>query len=196
MKTDATLALIAQTLRDSIAVKERLCQEPHLSRIAQVAELFAQALRAGRKILLFGNGGSAADAQHIAAELVGRFAKSRRAYPALSLCVDPSAMTAISNDFGYEQVFARQLEALGQPGDVAVGLSTSGTSPNVVAAIRQAKRQGLRTVAFSGGEGGKLAAEAEVAILVPSAHTPRIQEAHITIGHILCALIDEQLTAA
>ena len=192
---DNPATAVVRTLRESIAAKEQLCQEPHVSRIVQVAEVLAAALRSGRKILLFGNGGSAADAQHIAAELVGRFAKPRRGYPALSLAVDPSVMTAISNDFGYDQTFARQVEALGQSGDVAVGISTSGNSPNVLAGIRQAKRQGLRTVALTGGNGGALAGEAEVAVVVPSTSTPRIQEAHITIGHTVCELLDEQLAS-
>jgi len=193
---DNAATAVARTLRESIAVKEQLCQEPHLSQITRVTEVLAAALHAGRKILLFGNGGSAADAQHIAAELVGRFAKQRRGYPALSLAVDPSAVTAIGNDFGYEEIFARQVEALGQAGDVAVGISTSGNSPNVLSGIRQAKRQGLRTVALTGSGGGALAGEAELAVVVPSSSTPRIQEAHITIGHAVCTLVEDRLTTA
>ncbi len=160
--------------------------------VEQAGKLLITALRSGHKILLCGNGGSAADAQHIAAELTGRYeVKNRRALPALALSTDSSAVTAISNDLGFERVFARQVEAHGQAGDVLIGISTSGQSPNVIAAVEQAKQQGLRTIGLLGRDGGELVVRFEVPIIVPSKSTPHIQEMHITIGHYLCARVDE-----
>jgi D-sedoheptulose 7-phosphate isomerase len=156
----------------------------------------AAAFRKGRKILLFGNGGSAADAQHIAAEFVGRFIPERPALPALSLASDPSVVTALGNDYGFERVFARQVEALGQPGDVAVGISTSGNSPNVLEALRVAADRGLHTMGFTGETGGQMAGLASFLFRVPSTRTPRIQETHIVLGHVLAELADRELHPA
>jgi D-sedoheptulose 7-phosphate isomerase len=143
------------------------------------------------KVILFGNGGSASDSQHIAAELVGRFKKDRTALAAIALTVNTSVLTSLANDYGYEVVFARQIEALGQKNDVAIGISTSGKAKNVANGLRQAKKMGLKTVALTGGDGGEIAKLAEVSLVVPSPVTARIQEAHITIGHIICELIEQ-----
>ncbi len=158
--------------------------------IAAGAQELIRALKAGNKILLCGNGGSAADAQHIAAELTGRYQTHRKALPAMALSTDSSAVTSISNDFGFDAVFARQVEAHGNPGDVLVAISTSGHSGNVVQAVRQAKGQGLFTLGLLGCQGGVIARLVDRAIVVPADETPHIQEIHITIGHILCALVD------
>jgi len=161
--------------------------------IDRVARVWYEALRGGNKVLLFGNGGSAADSQHLAAELVGRFAKERKALPAIALTVNTSNITAIANDYSYDDIFARQLEAQGRPGDVAVGISTSGNSPNVVKALERGRGAGIRTVAFTGKKGGKCAPIAEVVLRAPSDETPRIQEYHITAGHVICAVVEEVL---
>lgn len=161
--------------------------------IVEAAECCVEALRRGHKLLLCGNGGSAGDAQHIAAELVGRFVADRRALPAIALTTDTSALTAIANDYGYEQVFARQVEGLAQPGDVLVAISTSGNSANVNVACEQARTQGCQVIALSGKGGGALTELADVNVVVPSSVTARIQECHILIGHILCDLIEQGL---
>lgn len=185
--------LIEHSIEQSIAVKQALLADKELvGLIAAVADAFVKALRAGRKILLFGNGGSAADAQHIAAELVGRFQKERAPLPALALTVDSSALTCIGNDYGYENVFSRQVMALGLENDVAVGISTSGGSLNVMKGLATARADGLVTVALTGKAGGLLAEHAQYCICVPSDATARIQEAHILIGHILCEIIDAE----
>jgi len=185
---------IAKLLRDSIAVKQQLlADEATLALIADVAQRCIDALRRGNKILLAGNGGSASDAQHIAAELVGRFEKDRPGLPAMALTTNASQLTALSNDYGYEAVFSRQLQALGKEGDVFFALSTSGNSANVVNAAEVAKAQGLVTVGMTGESGGKLESLCDVCIKVPSSNTARIQEAHITIGHIVCAHIEQVL---
>ena len=167
--------------------------EGHLDVVARAAGAIAGALRAGRKVLIFGNGGSAADAQHLAGELVNRFLLDRPALPAIALTTDGSVLTSISNDRGYAQIFTRQIEALGSAGDVAIGISTSGLSPSVVAGIETAEKLRLCTVAFTGGDGGKLAGLADYAFVVPSRSTPRIQEVHATLGHALCQLIETEL---
>jgi len=182
-------AQIRQLLSDSIQTKQRVL-ETLVPKIEQVAQLLIESLEAGHKILIFGNGGSAADSQHIAAELIGKLMVKRRALPAIALTTDTSALTALGNDFGYDSIFQRQVEALGQPGDVAIGISTSGRSPNVLAALRTAREKGLKTVGFTGGTGGTMAQVADQVILVPSDSTQRIQESHITIGHIVCELIE------
>jgi D-sedoheptulose 7-phosphate isomerase len=158
--------------------------------IAETAELLIEALERGNKLLLCGNGGSAADAQHIATEITGRFLRERRPMPAVALTTDTSALTAIGNDFGFEQVFARQVRALAVEGDILIGLSTSGNSPNVLEALSAAKELGCTTIVLSGRDGGKMAGKADHALVVPSEETPHIQEMHITIAHILCDLID------
>lgn len=180
---------IEARLRESIRVKQRVLEEL-VPVIDRAAGLFIEALSAGKKILFFGNGGSAADSQHLAAELVGRLAAERRALPALALTTDSSNLTALGNDFGFESVFSRQIEALGAEGDVAVAISTSGESPNVLAAVEAARRRGIKTVAFTGRGGGRLAPEVDLAVVIPSDSTQRIQEAHITVGQILCELVE------
>lgn len=159
-------------------------------RIEELGAHLVACLRYGNRIFLCGNGGSAADAQHIAAEMVCRFETNRRALPAIALTTDTSALTAIGNDFGYERVFARQVEALARPGDLLIGISTSGNSPNVVAAVEQAKTSGVVTLGLLGGSGGRLAELADHALVVPARETARIQECHILIGHIWCSMID------
>ncbi len=176
----------------SIEVKRQTVSEC-LDNIISLTEMVIKTLKAGGKILLFGNGGSAADAQHIAAEFVNRFKKDRPPLPALALTTDTSVLTSIGNDYGYELVFVKQVEALGKPGDVAWGISTSGRSPNVNLALKRAKELGLKTVALTGGNGGEMAKTADLSIIVPSFDTPRIQEVHITIGHAVCELVEEKL---
>ena len=180
---------IEERLRDSIRTKEQVLKTL-VPAIEKATRLLIEVLGQGHKVLLFGNGGSAADSQHIAAELVGKLLVKRRALPAIALTTDTSNLTALGNDFGYETVFQRQVEALGQPGDVAVGLSTSGNSPNVLEAMKTARKMGLKTVGLTGRGGGALTGLVDHAIIVPSDNTQRIQESHITIGHILCELIE------
>jgi D-sedoheptulose 7-phosphate isomerase len=163
------------------------------SAILEAAGTMAAAFRKGRKILLFGNGGSAADAQHIAAEFVGRFIPERPALPALSLASDPSVVTALGNDYGFEAVFSRQVEAHGRAGDVAIGISTSGNSPNVLRGLEAARAAGLITVGFTGKGGGRMPDLADTVFIVESDRTPRIQETHILLGHSLCEIVDRML---
>jgi D-sedoheptulose 7-phosphate isomerase len=185
---------VSASIRASIAVKELLLRNTEVvSLIAKVSELLVDTVDKGNKILLFGNGGSAADAQHIAAEFVGRFAFDRPALPALALSVNTSCVTAIGNDFGFDLVFSRQIEALARPGDLAIGISTSGNSANVLHGLSTAREKGLRTVAFTGCAGGKLKNAAEYCICAPSNETPRIQECHILIGHIISELVEETI---
>lgn len=161
--------------------------------ISAIAEKMVQAYRNKKKIVLFGNGGSAADAQHIAAEFVGRYQAERPALPAIALTANTSNLTCIGNDYGFDRIFSRQVEALVQPGDVAVGISTSGKSPNVIAGLKKAKDLGAVTIAFTGASGGELKSLADVCLCVPSQITAHIQQGHITVGHIVCGLIDEAL---
>lgn len=183
-------ATISQHIEQSIATKQAiLTDENCLNSIAEAARLCQQVVKNGGKILLAGNGGSAADAQHIAAELVGRFEKERPGLAALALTTDTSALTAIANDYGYQRVFARQLEGLGNAGDVFIGISTSGNSGNIVEAVATAKARGVHTISLT-GSGGTLPELCDVAIQVPCNRTATIQESHIMIGHILCALIE------
>jgi len=164
-------------------------------KILRVVELCAQAFRQGRKLLVFGNGGSAADAQHLAGELVNRFKMERRPLPAIALTTDTSVLTAIANDYDFSLVFVKQIEALGAPGDIALGISTSGNSSNVVLALKRAKELGLTTVGLSGGLGGKMPEFCDVLILVPSSNTPRIQEGHLLFLHIFSELLEKALFA-
>ena len=188
--------MIVNSLQASVALKQALLEDQKLIQtIAEVAEAMSLALADGHKLLFFGNGGSAADAQHLAAELVGRYQQERRALPALALTANTSTLTAIGNDYSYERVFARQLEALCSPGDVAVGISTSGKSPNVLSAMRAAKEIPVTTVGMTGMRGGELAALSDYCICVPSEQTPRIQEGHILIGHILCEVIEQKFVS-
>ena len=159
------------------------------------AQAISDALKAGHKLLVFGNGGSAADAQHLAGELVGRFQRERAAMPAIALTVDTSVLTAIGNDYSFKQVFARQVEALGLPGDVALGISTSGESPNVVAALQTARAKGLKTVALTGRDGGSVGRAAEIHVNVPDENTQRVQEVHMTLLHVMCEVIEEDANA-
>jgi D-sedoheptulose 7-phosphate isomerase len=184
--------LIDHFVAESIRVKSEFF-EKNSTLIAETAERMAAALRQGRKVLLFGNGGSAADAQHIAAEFVGRFIPDRIPLPAISLATDTSALTALGNDYGYDMVFSRQVQALGNAGDVAIGISTSGNSPNVLQAMDAARTKGMLTIGFAGESGGKMNGRTDVLFRVPSSMTPRIQETHITLGHVLCELIDREL---
>ena len=188
--------LISTSIRESIKVKQALLEDKHLlGQIAEVVKEFVAALSHGHKILLFGNGGSAADAQHIAAEFVGRFQMERTPLPALALTVNTSALTGIGNDYAYENVFSRQIEALGSAGDVAVGISTSGKSPNILKGLAAAKAKGLVTVALTGKFGSLLQEVSRYCLCVPSSETPRIQESHILIGHIVSQITEMQLFA-
>jgi D-sedoheptulose 7-phosphate isomerase len=179
------------SIEESIAVKQRLLNDSELvSTVAMVSELILRAIEQGSKLLVFGNGGSAADAQHIVAEFVGRFAFDRPALPAMALSVNTSCLTAIGNDYGFNLVFSRQIEALGRQGDVAIGISTSGNSPNVLSGVSVAQKMGIHTVGLTCQTGGKLRSTADYCICVPSDETPRIQECHILIGHIIAELVE------
>jgi D-sedoheptulose 7-phosphate isomerase len=195
MTTQHDYALrVEQRIRESMAVKEALLRDQNLIRlVAEVGRDLAEALRAGHRAFLFGNGGSAADAQHIAAELVGRYLRDRPALPAVALTVNSSSITAIANDYSYDVVFARQLEALGSAGDMAIGISTSGNSRNVLLGIEAAKRKGMASVGLTGLAGGQLKGLADRCICVPSADTPRVQEVHILVGHILSEIVETEL---
>jgi D-sedoheptulose 7-phosphate isomerase len=182
---------VSSSIEASIAVKQHLLNSSELvSIVARVSELILRAIEQGNKLLVFGNGGSAADAQHIVAEFVGRFAFDRPALPALALSVNTSCLTAIGNDYGFNLVFSRQIEALGRRGDVAIGISTSGNSPNVLSGVSAAQRMGIHTVGLTCQTGGKLRSTADYCICVPSEETPRIQECHILIGHIIAELVE------
>jgi D-sedoheptulose 7-phosphate isomerase len=183
-----------QAIEASIATQQALLASAQLEAIVAAADAIRDALGAGGKLLLFGNGGSASDASHIATEFVGRFMRERRALPAISLCADDSALTAIANDYGFERVFARQVEALGQAGDVAFGISTSGRSANVLAGIEAARELGLRTIGLTGADGGALAASVELCLHAPADDTARVQETHILIAHVICDLVERDLS--
>lgn len=170
----------------------RQTQENLSGQITRVCEIVLDCLKNGNKVLLFGNGGSASDAQHLAAEFVGRFVKNRRSLPAIALTTDTSAITAISNDYGYERVFARQVEGLAAKGDVLIGISTSGNSESVLSALKMGRQYGCKTIGFSGRDGGKMGSCCDVNLVVPSQATARIQEMHILIGHIICEAVDAE----
>lgn len=182
---------IEKIFAESIRVKQETLKH-NVDIILKAAESITKALKNNNKILFFGNGGSAADSQHIAAEFIGRFQKERRALPAIALTTDSSILTSLSNDYSFDIVFARQIEALGQKGDIAFGISTSGNSPNVIEGIKKAKEKGLLTISLTGCQGGKLAPLSEISIIVPSKTTARIQESHICIAHTICELVEEQ----
>jgi D-sedoheptulose 7-phosphate isomerase len=184
---------IDELVAQSLALKQRFFAE-QAGRVLAVGRRMAERVRAGGRVLTFGNGGSAADAQHLAGELVVRFLRERPAFSALALTTDPSVLTATANDLGYEQIFARQVQAHGRAGDVAVAISTSGRSPNVIAGLEAARERGLLTVALTGNGGGALAALADELIDVPHSSTPRIQEVHGMVVHILCQIIEEEAT--
>ena len=187
-------ARAAEIVCDSISALDALARDREaLAALERLATAMSDALSRGGKVWLFGNGGSAADAQHIAAELVGRFMRERRPLPAEALTANSSVVTALANDYGFEQVFARQLEAAARPRDVAIGISTSGRSPNVGKALIAARRLGLVTAALTGSGGAGLAELADVCVAVPATETPRIQECHAVAGHILCELVESAL---
>ena len=192
MKTEE---IIKQRFRDSIAVKEGIIRsDAMVEHIAMAAKAIADALAKGRTLLLCGNGGSASDAQHIAGELVGRFERERRGWPAIALSCDGAVMSSIMNDYGSDHVFERQIEALARTGDVLLGISTSGNSENVYRAIVRAKELGVFTIGLLGKSGGKIMPACDLSIVVPAQSTARIQESHITIGHIICELVESALT--
>jgi D-sedoheptulose 7-phosphate isomerase len=173
--------------------KDLIYAERYPGQVEAIAAAIANAFKSGKKVLWMGNGGSAADAQHLAAEFSGRFLRERRGYPSEALSVNSSAVTAIGNDYGYERVFARQVEAFALPGDVVVGITTSGTSKNIVLALQEAKKRGAVTVAFTGNGGGTVAEIADLSLVGPDGYSAIIQEVHITMGHIMCDLIEQRL---
>lgn len=184
--------LIQKHIEDCIRVKKQLIKDsPEV--IAQIAEEIIRAYRKGNKVLWFGNGGSAADAQHLSCELVGKFCIRRKVLESLALTTNTSALTAIANDYDFDEIFARQVEASVKPGDIVIGISTSGNSRNVIRGIEEAKRQGGITVAFTGATGGKVKGKVDYLVAVPSTETARIQESHIMIGHIICYLVEKEL---
>lgn len=190
--TDEGNGTASRSLRQHLQTIEDVISHS-IGAIADCVELIHDAIAAGNKVLVFGNGGSAADAQHMAAEFVGRYEKERRGIPAIALTTDTSALTAVSNDYGFERVFARQVEALASDGDLAIAISTSGDSPNVIAAVMAARQKGCKVVGLTGANGKKLASLCDACVLVPATRTARIQEAHITIAHIWCEILDERL---
>jgi D-sedoheptulose 7-phosphate isomerase len=183
---------IIKAFDESAQIKVKFARE-NADKIVEVVQLIAQAFREGKKVILFGNGGSAMDASHIAAEFVNRFLMERPPLPALALNTDAAVLTSISNDYDFSQIFSKQLAALGHEGDVVIGISTSGNSPNVIKAMDVAKKNGMRTVILTGGTGGKLANVADITFIVQTKNTPRIQETHITLGHTICQMVDEEL---
>lgn len=183
--------LVSNMIQESIRVKETLLATM-VPLITETAERISASIASGGKLILFGNGGSAGDAQHIAAELVGRFELERKAFPAIALTTNTSTLTALANDYGYTAIFSRQVEAFAHRGDVVIGISTSGNSPNVLEAIRTANKIGATTIGMTGEKGGLLASEAQHCLKVPSSSTARIQESHIMIGHLLCLLVEQE----
>lgn len=194
IKEDVMHREIAIRLEESARIKKSIAKN-NVGEIERIVGLIVTAYKTGGKVVLFGNGGSAADAQHIAGELVGRFKLERQALPAIALTTNTSILTAVANDNGYETVFSRQVEALVTEKDVAIGISTSGNSPNVIEAIKAAKMKNAKTIGMTGESGGRLAEVADLVLAVPSDDTPRIQEAHITIGHIICELVERELSS-
>ena len=192
MDREQAIDLINSSLREGAELRIVVARDCSTA-IFEAAGLIIMCLRAGGKLLFFGNGGSAADAQHLAAEFVGRFVRERAGLPAIALTTDSSIHTAVGNDYGFDQIFARQVQALGRPGDVAIAISTSGNSPNIIEGVKAARKGYLKTIGLSGKDGGLLAAEADVVITIASTSTARIQECHITIGHLLCELTEEAL---
>nr|UXE45417.1 phosphoheptose isomerase [uncultured bacterium] len=190
-------SLVSTRIADSIEVKRLLLEDANFLDLLELTALrVADALRAGHKVIFMGNGGSAADAQHLAAELAGRYLMERRALPAIALSVNTSVLTAIGNDYSFDMIFARQLEALGLPGDVAIALSTSGNSRNLLLAMQVARGKKLITLGITGKSGGLLRNEVDVCLRVPSLEKPRIQECHIMLGHILCEIVEAELCGA
>jgi D-sedoheptulose 7-phosphate isomerase len=186
---------ILKAFEESIEVKKKFAEE-NVDTIIETAKVIANAFNKGKKLILFGNGGSATDASHIAAEFVNRFQKERPSLPAISISTDMAVITSIANDYDFSEVFAKQLKSLSEEGDVVIAISTSGNSPNILKAMDVAKRRRLTTIAFTGIKGDKLASKATYAFIVPSDKTPRIQETHITLGHVLCRMVEEILFEA
>jgi len=192
MNKQQAMELISASLREGAELRTVVARDCSVA-IFEAAGLITMCLRAGGKLLFFGNGGSAADAQHLAAEFVGRFVRKRAGLAAIALTTDSSILTGVSNDYGFDQVFARQIQAVGRPGDVAIAISTSGNSPNVIEGVKAAKNGDLKTIALSGKDGGRLAKEANLAITIASTNTARIQECHMAVGHLLCELTEDEL---
>jgi D-sedoheptulose 7-phosphate isomerase len=196
MNTNNAHSIAVARIRDCASVTQSLLESnPYLTAVVAVAEAMTQCLRSGNKILFFGNGGSAADAQHLAAELSGRFLRERPSLAGFALTTNSSVLTAIGNDYSFDEVFARQVHGIGSRDDIAFGITTSGNSPNVLRAVDVAREKRLVTVGLTGGSGGKLRTAVDHCICIPIDKTPRIQEAHILTGHILCELIEESLFA-
>ena len=195
-ESGSSTALLARAVRDSLATTGALLDADVLAGAAGIVDAVADAVQAGGTVFFFGNGGSSADAQHLAAELLGRFYRDRTALPSVSLADNVAAVTAIANDYAYEDIFSRQLRGLGRPGDVAIGLSTSGNSMNVVRAFEVARELGMLSIAFTGADGGKAAAVADRCFRAPSSDTPRIQEAHKLVGHTLCEAVEARVFPA
>jgi D-sedoheptulose 7-phosphate isomerase len=191
--SEDSAGLVLDRLKDSLAIKSQMLSSDCVGQATAVAEVMITSLRAGGKILFFGNGGSAMDAGHLAAELAGRFYRDRPGLAGISLSDGTAALTAIANDYAYDDVFARQIRGLGRPGDVAVGLTTSGNSANVVNALLAARETGLVTVALTGSSGGKVAAIADLCIRVPTDDTPRVQEACMHLGHTICEIVEREM---
>lgn len=186
---------ILKAFEESVSVKQDFIKE-NIERVIEVSKLLSDAFNNGNKLITFGNGGSAADASHIVGEFVNRFKKERPGLPAIALNTDTAVLTSIANDYDFSEVFARQIKALAQEGDVVIAISTSGNSPNILKAVDAAKKKKLKIIAFTGTKGDKLAAKADYAFTIPSSNTPRIQETYITLGHVLCQMVEEILFEA
>jgi len=184
---------IKEIFKESIQVKENTL-ESNLDAIVRAVGEITKALRKKNKVILFGNGGSAADSQHIAAELIGRFQKERKSLAAIALTTDTSVLTALSNDYGFDVIFSRQIEGLGRKGDIAFGISTSGNSANVIAGLKQAKKIGMKTISMTGCGGGKVASLSDIKLVVPSKVTARVQESHSCIAHVICELVEKSFS--
>lgn len=187
---------IFRAFEESIQVKEKFIDEKNIDKILEVSKIIANAFNDSKKLILFGNGGSSADASHIAAEFINRFKRERPGLPAIALNTDMAVITSIANDYDFSEIFAKQLKAVSNEGDIVIALSTSGNSPNILKAMDVARKKRLTTVAFTGSKGDKFASKATYAFIVPSDNTPRIQETHITIGHVLCQMVEEILFEA
>ncbi len=186
---------IEATLQETSRLHQQISAD-QIKQIAKAVQVITKAIAGGRKVIWFGNGGSATQSQHMAGEFVGRFLKERRSLPSVSLTENMASVTAIANDYSYDQIFSRQMEGLGQAGDVAIGLSTSGNSKNVILGLEQAKQMQITAIGFTGAGGGKMQRLCDICLCVPSTVTARIQEVHLTLGHILCGLVEDELTAS
>ena len=187
---------IFRAFEESIKVKEKFIDEKNIDKILEVSKIIANAFNDSKKLILFGNGGSSTDASHIAAEFINRFKRERPGLPAIALNTDMAVITSIANDYDFSEIFAKQLKAISNEGDIVIALSTSGNSPNILKAMDVARKKRLTTVAFTGSKGEKFASKATYAFIVPSDNTPRIQETHITIGHVICQMVEEILFEA